>query len=55
MAASPILAVLSLLFLAAALLRLRRDSWRVGPASRTWLIVGAVFAVVAAWLSMTMG
>lgn len=51
MAASPILAILSLVFFAAALLRLRRDAWRIGPASRTWLIVGAVFAVVAAWLS----
>jgi hypothetical protein len=49
MAARYILAVLSLVFLSAALLR----SGRVGfshPQVRTWILVGLIFAVVSAWL-----
>jgi hypothetical protein len=49
-AAKYILGALSLVFLGAALLRLSSDGFRVTPASRTWLIVGAVFAAVAGWL-----
>ena len=50
MAAKTILGLLSLLFLGATLLRLSKDGFRVTPASRTWLIVGAIFAAVSAWL-----
>jgi hypothetical protein len=49
-AAKYILALLSLVFLGAALLRVSKDAFRVTPASRTWLIVGAIFAAVSAWL-----
>jgi hypothetical protein len=50
MAAQYILAVLAAVFLLATLIRLARDSGRIGPASRTWLIVAIIFAVVSAWL-----
>lgn len=49
-AAKTILALLSLLFLGAAMLRLSNDGFRITPASRTWLIVGAIFAAVSTWL-----
>jgi len=45
-----ILAALSLLALAAATLRLVRDGGRIAPASKTWFLVGAIFAMVSAWL-----
>jgi hypothetical protein len=50
MAAQYILPVLSAIFLLAALIRLIRDSGRIGPASKTWLLVAVIFAVVSAWL-----
>lgn len=49
MDAKIILAVLAALFLAAAVRRLRQDGG-IGPASRTWLLVGTSFALVSAWL-----
>ena len=49
-AAKTILALLSLLFLGATMLRLSKDGFRITPASRTWLIVGAIFATVSTWL-----
>ncbi|MBN8747720.1 Uncharacterised protein [Xylophilus ampelinus] len=50
MAARDILAVAAVLFLVAALLRWMRDGRRFEPASRTWAIVGLLFAAVSAWL-----
>ena len=50
MLAKYILAVLAIVFLAIAALRLVRDGGRIRPASRTWLIVASVFGLVSAWL-----
>ena len=49
MAAKYILAGLSVVFLTMAAGRVARDG-RIQPQSRTWLIVGAIFAVVSTWL-----
>jgi hypothetical protein len=48
MAAKYILAALSLLFLALAIFGAAQG--RPRPQTRTWLIVGVIFGVVAAWL-----
>lgn len=53
MAAKYIVAVLALVFLALGFGRLARDGGRIAPASRTWLLVGAIFALVSAWLWMS--
>jgi NO-binding membrane sensor protein with MHYT domain len=50
MATKYILALLSVAFLVAGALRLSRDAGRLHPQSRTWLLVGAIFAVVSIWL-----
>jgi len=52
MAAQTILGVLSLVFLVLGGLRWLRDG-RVGPAARTWLLIGMIFGAVSAvtWLS----
>ena len=50
MAAKIILAVLSAVFLVAGAVRLLRDGGRIGPASKTWLLVGTIFAAVSIWL-----
>lgn len=50
MAAKTILAVLSAVFLAAGAGRLLRDGGRIGAASKTWLLAGAMFAAVSIWL-----
>lgn len=52
MAARYILSVLSAVFLILAGLRIWRDSGRIQPASRTWLLIGAIFALVSAYLWM---
>ena len=49
-AAKYILAAFAGVFLIAAALRLVRDGGRAGPAPQTWLLVSAIFALVAAWL-----
>ena len=49
MAAKYILAALAAVFLILGLGRFMRDG-RIGPASRTWLIVAVVFGLVSAWL-----
>ncbi len=43
----PLLAVVFLVF---AGLRILRDGARITPASRTWLIIGILFALVGAYL-----
>jgi hypothetical protein len=45
-----ILAGLAVVFLIAAVLRLGRDRGRIGPASKTWLIIAFVFGAVSLWL-----
>jgi uncharacterized membrane protein HdeD (DUF308 family) len=50
MQARTILAVLAVVFLVAAVLRLVRDAGQIRPASKTWLLISAIFAVVSAWL-----
>jgi len=50
MAAKYVLAVFSIVFLIAAFVRLARDKGRIAPASKTWLLVGIIFAAVSAWL-----
>ena len=52
MAAKYILAVLAVVFLVLAGSRITRDSGRVTPASRTWLLTGIIFAVVSGYLWM---
>lgn len=42
-----IFAVLGCAFLIAATLRLVRERWQIRPASKTWLIVGAIFVLVS--------
>jgi hypothetical protein len=50
-AAKYILAVLAVVFLAAALLRLSRGGGVVShPQTKTWLLISAIFAAVSAWL-----
>ena len=49
-AAKYILAVLAAVFLLAAAVRYVRDNRRVGPASRTWLLIAIIFSLVSLWL-----
>jgi hypothetical protein len=53
MAAKILLCVVALLFLAAAMGRMARDPGKLVPAARTWLLVAAIFATVAAYLWLT--
>jgi hypothetical protein len=48
MKARYVLGCLSVVFLAASIVRTARDR-RVGPAARTWLIIGVIFAAVSLW------
>ena len=50
MAAKYILAVLAVVFLVAALLRLSRGGGISHPQTKTWLLISGIFAVVSAWL-----
>ncbi|WBS00584.1 hypothetical protein OU994_19965 [Pseudoduganella sp. SL102] len=49
MHARVVFAVLALAFLAAAAVRLLRDGG-LRPASKTWLLVAALFGATSAWL-----
>jgi hypothetical protein len=53
MDAKYILPLLAVAFLVLALWRLSRDGFKLGPASRTWLIIAASFGAVSAWLWWT--
>ncbi|MDP6582348.1 MAG: hypothetical protein QF681_16970 [Vicinamibacterales bacterium] len=44
-----ILAVLSVVFLVAAWIRITRDG-PAHPQTRTWLLIGAIFGIVSGWL-----
>ncbi|CAN5718623.1 hypothetical protein BH11PSE13_BH11PSE13_11410 [soil metagenome] len=50
MAAKYILSFLAAAFLVAALWRISRDGFKLGPASRTWFLIALVFGAVSAWL-----
>lgn len=50
LSARGILAVLSVVFLGLALVRIAQGGKSSHPAIRTWLIVGVIFGVVSAWL-----
>lgn len=52
MAAKHILAGLAGVFLVLAGLRINRDGGRVRPGSRTWLLIGIIFAAVSTYLWM---
>jgi len=45
-----ILGCLAVLFLALGGLRVARESGRIDPAARTWLLIGVIFSVVSVWL-----
>jgi hypothetical protein len=49
MAARIIIGVLALVFLILAVSRIVRDGGRWGPAARTWLLIGLIFAAVTLW------
>ena len=53
MAAKYILGLLCAAFLMATLWRLSRDGFKLGPASRTWLMIAVLFGAVSAWLWLT--
>lgn len=49
MTAKYILAFLGVVFLVAAGVRLAKDGGKLGPAAKTWLIIGVIFTAVSAW------
>lgn len=50
MAAKYILPLVAAAFLLAALWRLSRDGFTLGPASRAWLMIAVLFGAVSGWL-----
>ena len=50
MQAQDIVAVLAVVFLALATVRLVRDGWQLGFQCRAWLLVSGIFAAVSAFL-----
>jgi len=53
MAAKHILIAMSSVFLVLAAFRIARDSAQITPASRTWLTIGIIFALVSGYLWMS--
>jgi hypothetical protein len=53
MVSKAIFGILAIGFLIAAVLRIYRDRTQVTPASRTWLTIGIIFALVSGYLWMT--
>jgi hypothetical protein len=45
-----ILAVLAVAFFAGAFMRMSRADGTAHPQTKTWLLVGVIFAVVSGWL-----
>jgi len=45
-----ILALLAFVFAVAAALRWTRNAGHSDPATRTWLLIAAIFTAIAAWL-----
>lgn len=52
MRAAAVLALFSVVFACAAVWRVRRDHGRIRVASKTWLVVAGMFALVSAWLRL---
>jgi len=52
MAARYILGTLAIVFLILGLARAAREG-RLGPAARTWLVIGLMFGAVSLWLAFT--
>lgn len=52
MAARYILGTLSIVFLILGFARAARER-RIGPAARTWLIIGLIFGAVSLWSAVT--
>jgi hypothetical protein len=52
MAARYVLGTLAILFLVLGGIRIARER-RVGPAARTWLLIGLIFGAVSLWLRYT--
>jgi hypothetical protein len=52
MPAHYILGCLAVVFLVLAGLRSARDG-KIGPAARTWLLIGVIFGVVSAWIGLS--
>ena len=50
MATKYILAALSAVFLVLAFIRMAQSGGKPYPQSRTWLLIGAIFGAVSAWL-----
>ena len=50
MAAKYILAALSVIFIALAIVRLAQTGGAAYPQIRTWFIIGVIFGAVSAWL-----
>ena len=50
MKAQYVLSALAVVFFLASLWRLAHDGFRLGPASRAWLTVAAIFGAVSGWL-----
>jgi hypothetical protein len=50
MAVKYILALVALVLLVSAVVRIARDDGKLGPASRTWLIIALIFGAVSLWL-----
>jgi uncharacterized membrane protein YoaK (UPF0700 family) len=55
MAAKYVLAALAIVFLVLAATRFARDGRRMTPASKSWLLVGAIFLAVSLWLFASSG
>jgi hypothetical protein len=51
--AKSIFGAAAVVFLALAGLRIYRDGARITPASRTWLTIGIIFALVSGYLWMS--
>lgn len=45
-----ILLGVGVVFLIAAMVRLQRDSGKLHPQSKTWLLIAAIFSAVGTWL-----
>ena len=50
MAAKYILAGLSVVLLSLAVVRMARGGGKAHPQSRTWFLIGIIFAIVSGWL-----
>jgi len=52
LAAKYVLSVMAMIFMMLSAARIVRDGGRIAPASRTWLTIGIIFALVGGYLWM---